>query len=129
MDYVTLLINAVISLLTIGGGSILFVRQSRRMKEVEVEAKQSDEWRKLFDQSDTDSRDKDRKIDTLYEERQQLYHKIIEKDKIIAGKDIMIERLKFDRCEIADCLKRHPPRKYGVAYLDNENEKNNPPAV
>lgn len=129
MDTLTTIVNSVCTLLGIlgAGTSVLFYTQNKRMhqaeaktKEVEAEAHQSLEWKKLFDQSDADRRDLDKKIDALYAERQQLLHTIIERDKTISCKDILIERYKFDRCIVNDCTKRNPPRKYNENKTDTQ---------
>lgn len=79
------LIGSILGILGIGtgvGAGMLFYSKNKRMKEaearmkeIEAEAKQSFEWKKLYDISDTDSREKDAKIDKLYDERQSLLHK------------------------------------------------------
>jgi len=125
MDYLTILASAFCSIVgALGGGGIIYYKQTRRMKEAEVEAKQSDEWKKLYEKSDEDSREKDRKIDALYCERQQMYNQLIERDRTIAYKDIQIERLKFARCDINGCRRRRPPREYEACdATEKSNEK------
>lgn len=130
MDSITAIATVIATLIgAVSGGGLLYYRQTRKIKEIEAEAKQSAEWKKLFDQSDEDSREKDKKIDALYEERQQLYKQLIERDKTIAQKDIQIERLRFMRCFINGCRKRQPKREYETfveAETDTENETGNP---
>lgn len=121
-------IGTILGILGVGtgvGAGILFFSQNKRMKEaearmkeIEAEAKQSLEWKKLYDVSDADSREKDTKIDKLYDERQELLHKIIEIERRSAVKDIKIAHLEYERCDNNDCNKRHPPRIYGRANTD-----------
>lgn len=123
MDFLTIIVSAVCSIIgALGGGGIIYYRQTKHMKEAEVDAKQSEEWRKLFEQSDEDSRKKDKKIDGLYEERQNLYNKLLEKDRIIARRDIDLERLNFARCYVNGCKRRQPPRDYEGDNKDKDNE-------
>lgn len=125
MDLLTILVSAFCSIVgALGGGGIIYHKQTRRMKEAEVEAKQSDEWKKLYEKSDDDSREKDKKIDALYDERQQMYNQLIERDRTIAYKDIQIERLKIARCDINGCRRRRPPREYETSDTpDRYHEK------
>ncbi len=127
MDYLTIIVSAFCSIVgALSGGGIIYYRQNRRMKEVEVDAKQSDEWKRLYEKSDEDSREKDRKLDALYTERQQMYNQLIERDRTIARKDITIERLRFTRCDVNGCRRRRPPREYETYdTVDKENEKDN----
>ena len=127
MDYLTIIVSAFCSIIgALSGGGIIYYRQNRRMKEVEVDAKQSDEWKRLYEKSDEDSREKDRKLDALYTERQQMYNQLIERDRTIARKDITIERLRFTRCDVNGCRRRRPPREYETYdTVDKENEKDN----
>lgn len=122
------LIGSILGILGIGtgvGAGMLFYSKNKRMKEaearmkeIEAEAKQSLEWKKLYDISDTDSREKDAKIDKLYDERQSLLHKIIEIERRSAVKDITIAHLTYNRCDINDCDKRHPPRTHGATTTE-----------
>lgn len=118
---IVILISALASLIgALGGGGVMYYRQTKQLKEAEVEAKQSDEWRKLFEQTDADSREKDKKIDGLYEQRQELYNTLLEKDRLIASKDIEIQRLNFSRCYVNGCRRRQPPRDYEQDTYKNE---------
>lgn len=120
MDAVTIIVSAICSIIgALGGGGIMYYKQTRRLKEAEVEAKQSDEWKKLYEKSDAEASEKNKKIDELYAERQGMYNKLIEKDSIIARKDIEIERLKFTRCFVNGCKRRRPPREY--EYYDEKD--------
>lgn len=113
MESLTVIISALSALVgALGGGGLLYFRQNRRLKETEVEAKQSEEWKKLYETSDKDSREKDLKIDALYAERQRLLERLIERERVISQKDIEIERLSFARCDVNECRKRKPPRRY-----------------
>ena len=106
MDYLTIIASAFCSIVgALGGGGIIY-------------------YKKLYEKSDEDSREKDRKIDALYTERQQMYNQLIERDSIIAKKDIVIERLRFTRCDVNGCKRRRPPREYEIYdTLDKDNEK------
>lgn len=123
----TVIVSALSALLgALGGSGLLYFRQNRKLKEIEVEAKQSEEWKKLYETSDTDSREKDHKIDALYSERQGLLERLIEKERVIASKDIEMERLSFARCDVNECRKRKPPRRYeyNEQFAINNEQRN-----
>lgn len=81
-------------------------------QNIENEAKQSEEWRKLYDEAHTENIEKDKKIDALYmeitrhrDEKAGLHIKITE---------LSVEntRLKILKCEKPSCIDRHPPTGY-----------------
>lgn len=113
MDTLTVIITALASFITaLGGSSILYLRQNRRLKDMEVESRQSDEWKRLYDISDRDSREKDSKIDSLYGERQRLLAQLIDKEREVSTLKVEQERLSFARCDVNECRRRRPPRRY-----------------
>lgn len=126
MSVLSVVLTAIVSFVSaMGGGSILFVRQNRRMKELEIESKQSDEWKKLYELSDADSKRKDNKIDELYTERQQLLERLIGKERHISSLIVYIERLLFARCDVDECGKRCPPRHYKAIINDKNKDYEN----
>lgn len=128
MDTLTVIITALASFITaLGGSSILYLRQNRRLKDMEVESRQSDEWKRLYETSDKDSREKDAKIDSLYGERQRLLAQLIAKEREASSLKVEQERLMFARCDVNECRKRRPPRRYESApdVNDKPNDKPN----
>ena len=59
-------ITAIISAAVTWGSTFLFYRQEKKSRDIDNEARQSEEWRKLYLESQEDSRKKDKKIDDLY---------------------------------------------------------------
>lgn len=128
MDTLTVIITALASFITaLGGSSILYLRQNRRLKDMELESRQSDEWKRLYETSDKDSREKDAKIDSLYGERQRLLAQLIAKEREASSLKVEQERLMFARCDVNECRKRRPPRRYESApeTTEKQNEKTN----
>lgn len=101
----------------LGGGGVLFWKQDKRAKEIENEAKQSDEWRKLYERSEQDSRDKSDKIDRLYDEKKELRERFETLMAECAELKIQNKELEYQKCQRFECLKRCPPRFY------NQNNK------
>ena len=122
------IISALTTLLGIllGGGGVLFWKQDKRAKEIENEAKQSDEWRKLYERSEQDSRDKSDKIDRLYDEKKELRERFETLMAECAELKIQNKELEYQKCERFECLKRCPPRFYNQNNKINEDtsEKN-----
>lgn len=122
------IISALTTLLGIllGGGGVLFWKQDKRAKEIENEAHQSDEWRKLYERSEQDSRDKSDKIDRLYDEKKELRERFETLMAECAELKIQNKELEYQKCERFECLKRCPPRFYNQNNTINEDtsEKN-----
>ena len=122
------IISALTTLLGIllGGGGVLFWKQDKRAKEIENEAKQSDEWRKLYERSEQDSRDKSDKIDRLYDEKKELRERFETLMAECAELKIQNKELEYQKCQRFECLKRCPPRFYNQNNKINEDtsEKN-----
>ena len=110
----------------LGGGGVLFWKQDKRAKEIENEAHQSDEWRKLYERSEQDSRDKSDKIDRLYDEKKELRERFETLMAECAELKIQNKELEYQKCERFECLKRCPPRFYNQNNKINEDtsEKN-----
>lgn len=110
----------------LGGGGVLFWKQDKRAKEIENEAHQSDEWRKLYERSEQDSRDKSDKIDRLYDEKKELRERFETLMAECAELKIQNKELEYQKCERFECLKRCPPRFYNQNNTINEDtsEKN-----
>ncbi len=110
----------------LGGGGVLFWKQDKRAKEIENEAHQSDEWRKLYERSEQDSRDKSDKIDRLYDEKKELRERFETLMAECAELKIENKELEYQKCQRFECLKRCPPRFYNQNNKINEDtsEKN-----
>lgn len=110
----------------LGGGGVLFWKQDKRAKEIENEAHQSDEWRKLYERSEQDSRDKSDKIDRLYDEKKELRERFETLMAECAELKIQNKELEYQKCQRFECLKRCPPRFYNQNNKINEDtsEKN-----
>lgn len=102
ISFVPSIISALITGLLTWIGTFLFYRQKRDRLDIENEAKQSEEWRKLYLDSKRDSEDKDAKIDELRKEINRMQQKIVEMERKIQLNTIY-------RCEDVQCKKRRPP--------------------
>lgn len=98
------------------GGSIttfLFLPQIRKSKNLENESKQSDEWKKLYDESSKDSVEKSNKIEELYkeiakqrDEKSELHKQV----SILSSENASLKTsLQYLRCEKPGCPHRTPP--------------------
>lgn len=146
MQVTTELIALAINLITIlGGGSIFYVKVNRKLKQIEVKAKQAevtdknvdielkqaDAWKELYEKSQDRCQEKSSTIRGLYE-------RLNEKERVINEKDAEIMRLKFEKetcdkehcfkeeklrwneCRRDECTKRLPSRKYGETIPQTE---------
>jgi uncharacterized protein (DUF3084 family) len=110
--------------------SLLYVKQERKSKELDNqtkdldnEAKQSEEWKKLYDEEraclqkarqdyDSTIKEKDTKIDELFDEISNQRNQKVELHNQIASMTVELTKLKMLKCEVANCPNRKPPTGY-----------------
>ncbi len=99
--------------------SLLYVKQERRSKDLdnetkklEVEAKQSEEWRKLYEQEREEVKERDAKIDSLYEEIKMLRNE--KAQLIVTNTEIEVRCTKAEllQCKRPGCGEREPQTGY-----------------
>lgn len=94
-NLVTMLVSAAVT----WAGSFLFYRQRKESMVIENETKQSEEWKKLYLESQKDSLRKDEKIDELRKDMNSLHEKIIQLERMVQMNSIY-------RCDKMDCPMR-----------------------
>lgn len=121
MEWLTLVINAVVTLLGIGGiGWIFTVRQDRRSKDLDNKAKENEiedkkkadiiqDWKDIAEE-------RKHRAEKLVEDNEALQERIIKKDEIITSLRTKIDNLnsycavaELLKCETLDCQSRKPP--------------------
>lgn len=102
LPFISEFITAIITAIVTFAGSFLFYKQEKKSKEIDNEARQSDEWRKLYLESQEDSRRKDQKIDDLYRE-------MAEMRRITNALERKVNLNSIYRCEHLNCPNRIPP--------------------
>lgn len=113
MEWLNYVISAVVSLAgAFGGATLLFYRQNKVSKELDNEAKQSDEWRKLYEMEKEECDELNTKIDSLFDEIRKHRDEKNTMAKRITELEIDNTKGKIYRCEVAGCVKRHPPTGY-----------------
>ena len=113
MEWANYIISAVVSLVgAFGGATLLFYRQNKVSKELDNEAKQSDEWRKLYEMEKDEVNDLNKKIDTLYDEIRKHRDEKNTMAKRITELEIDNTKSQIYRCEVAGCARRQPPTGY-----------------
>lgn len=120
---IEVIISSAVSLILGIGSTVLFFPQTRKEKNLQNEAKQAEEWKKLYDEErkarDEDQKDweqertrLDAKIDDLYV---QINRHRDEKAEIIKRNtklEVENTRLTMLKCEVVNCLNRKPPTGY-----------------
>jgi gas vesicle protein len=89
--------------------ALLFFPQMRKTKNIENEAKQSEEWKKLFDGAKNEIKEKDDKIDSLYVKIESYRDEELNLQKQLGETVVENVKLKIMKCEVPSCLKRTPP--------------------
>lgn len=103
------IITALVGVLAGNIMALLTLPQTRSLKKIENEAKQSEEWKKLYIDQKNEAIERDRKIDELY---QQISMHRDENAKLhVENEQIKIEneRLKIIKCLKPGCQHRDPP--------------------
>lgn len=125
---IDVIISAISSfLLAMGGSGLLFWRQSKRLKEVEVrkgeqelDAEQTAQWKELYERRDARVRVLDDKVDALYTQIHELQktndslsseiERLKGEIEVQKGKyELEIEQLKYTKCVVRGCKLRQPP--------------------
>lgn len=120
---VEIILTAAVSLLTGAGSILLFFPQIRKSKIIENEAKQSEEWKKLYDEERklaTEERKEweaernrlNNKIDELYSQITKHRDEKAEITKTNTELEVDITRLSMLKCEVINCPNRKPPTGY-----------------
>lgn len=117
------IISVLVTAAVTWAGSFLFYKQRRDGMNIENEAKRSDEWRKLYVESQEDSRKKDEKIDGLRKEMQQMRenhaNEMIEMRRQLIALERKVQLNTIYRCDKLDC----PNRPKIPRYLDTDETK------
>ena len=94
----------------ITGGSFLFYRQNKISKKIDNESRQSEEWRKLYDNSRVVEKEKEEEIKQLDEKITTLSDKL----QITSARVFKLEQdSEIDKrysCSLIDCEKRVPKK-------------------
>ena len=120
---IEIIVTAAVSLITGAGSMLLFFPQVRKSKIIENEAKQSEEWKKLYDEErrmaseerkewESERNRLNDKIDELF--AQITKHRDEKAEVIKANTALEVEntRLRMLKCEVVNCPSRKPPTGY-----------------
>lgn len=91
---------------------IFFLKQDRDSKEIDNEAKQSDEWHKLYEEAHEELKNRDAKIDELYAQISKQRDCKGELQKENAALSVEITKLRLLMCSIPACPNRKPQTGY-----------------
>lgn len=99
--------------------SLFFVKQERRSKDLdndnktlEIEARQSEEWRKLYEQERDELKEREIKIDALYEEIKMHRNEKAEMAVRIAELEVRCTKAELLMCKRPGCGQREPQTGY-----------------
>lgn len=110
--------SSVITLI-LGGGGILFYKQSKRLKRAEAEAAEkavitkdlenqkstNDEWIRLYKETKEE-------LITTRAKNAELQNKLQKAVEVEGHQRLVINDLEWSRCVVNGCLKRQPPRDF-----------------
>lgn len=99
-NWIDIIVGAVCSLVAaLGGGGIIYFRQTKKMKEAEVIHTQADEWKRLYEESEEERKALSSKIDELYKEQHRL-------TKQVMLLDVKVRQLIPYTCTKLECKER-----------------------
>lgn len=108
MEWLNWIIGTAVTLIgTLSG--FVYYRQNRIAKELENEAKQSEEWRKLYEEMKAEAKERDTKIDSLYDTINQHRNEKAELRQQITDLSVKVTAMRFTKCEKLYCADRIPP--------------------
>jgi len=117
MEWINIVVAAICSLFgALGGGSILYFKQNKQLKKLEVTRNQADEWRRLYDEADGERKALGSKLDEMRNERDDLRMEI-------GKRDLEIQKLRWFHCTVSGCQKRQPPHVFDMNGTEIEQKK------
>lgn len=126
MEWINVIVPAICAILgALGGGTLLYFRQTKKQKDIDNELKEAEAWEKLYHEKDAKCTQKDSKIDELRRDINRLQE---ERINIIRDKAEEINQLQGDisclntklvecnwyRCERCGCKNRKPKREIDI---------------
>lgn len=105
---VTVIVSCVASNIMV----FLLFPQERKSKIIENEAKQSEEWRKLYNEEREERSRLNTKIDDLYVQVNLLRNEIADKSDEVSKLSTENAQLKVLKCTKPGCPNRQPPSNY-----------------
>lgn len=109
MDWLTTIAAGIIGCVSGNIALFVFFPQMRRMKNIENEAKQSEEWRKLYIEAKNETKELSGKIDSLYIDKGKQRDQEVLLHQTVAELSVENTKLKILKCELPACGKRTPP--------------------
>lgn len=129
MDWITIVVGAVCSLLgALGGGGIFYIRENKRGKQIDNNEKVIEEWKEMYHEKEKKCNEKDtiitqkdakieelrKRINSLLEERGEFMAnrelELKKKDGDIFQQQMRILELEWNECRVNGCNNRQPPR-------------------
>lgn len=106
MEWINIIITSLFSLIgALGGGTLMFYKQNKKLKEMEIVHTQSDEWQELYNDIKEERNKLSNKIDELYREKNEL-------NKQNQKLELKVQKLQWYHCTVEHCAKRQPPHIY-----------------
>ena len=128
---------AITSLLTVllGGGSVLFYKQTKKMKHFEALSMEKDviakelankqtaneEWITLYNEQKGYSKRLEAKLQTSNDENKELKRIINDYKELDTKQRLLIANLNWARCEVNGCENRKPPRDFQALFNEVED--------
>ena len=106
------IITAILGVIAGNVSMFVFFRQERKAKILDNTAKESEEWKKLYECVHDELRERDSKIDTLYEQISEWRDKYNNLASEKAQLEINNAKMCLLKCEVPSCPNRKPSTGY-----------------
>lgn len=124
MDWINVIVAAVCSIVgAFGGGSVLYFRQNKQLKNIEVTHSIVDEWEKLLGEYKEQTKEQSDKIDKQSDKIDMLYKNIRTLETSTNALTKKIDELEPLRCTVFPCAFAQPPRKGNKELKEKAKEE------
>lgn len=124
MDWINVIVAAICSIVgAFGGGSVLYFRQNKQLKNIEITHSIVTEWEKLLGEYKEQSKEQSDKIDKQSDKIDVLYKNIRTLETSTNALTKKIDELEPLRCTVFPCAFAKPPRNGNKELKEKEEEE------
>lgn len=124
LDWINIVVAAVCSIVgAFGGGSVLYFRQNKQLKNIEVTHAIVDEWQELIEEYKKQTKEQSDKIDKQSDKIDELYKNIRSLETSTNTLTKKIDELEPLRCNVFPCAFAQPPRNGNKELKEKTKEE------
>ena len=126
LEKVSILVECIVALIgALSGGGLIFFVQNKRLKEIQVQREESDEWVRLYDQSNKKCDELLERNQKISDEKMKMFDEVLKLKEEIGNLKIKVKELEVCKCVRFACTERQPPKMtYVLKAIEKEEGKN-----